>query len=64
MLEPFKATPTKRDKGTIMRGDSGIGDTKVARGLLDAIILPRDLAKYSTTTMLDLTNRQREMLYE
>lgn len=58
------AAPTKGDKGTILRGDSSVGNAEVARGLLDDIVLPKDLAKYSATIMSDLTNHQEELLYE
>lgn len=36
----------------------------VSRGLLDAILLPRDNAKYKIATISMLVDRQEHLLYE
>lgn len=63
-LEPLIDALTKGDEGAILKGDYGFWDAEVPQGLLDATVLPEDLAKYFTTSILDLTNRQEEFLYE
>lgn len=61
---PQASPMINEDSKPILKSVSGTGNFKVAQGLLDAIILPEDLDKYSCTTMLDLTNCQDEVIYD
>lgn len=52
----------KGDQGPILKGNSSQRNSYVAR--VNAIVLPQDLAKYANALMLEITNFQKELLYE
>lgn len=64
LLKPFFVAPTKGDKSAILKDDSNIGDPKIAKSLLNVIILHQDLAKYTAILMFKITNHHKELLYK
>lgn len=63
-LLPFMPVLMKGDDVPILNGNSRIDDAVVAQSMLNAIILPRDLAKYSVVSIMTLTTHYEEILYE
>lgn len=62
--EPFMHDPIKGDDVPVLNGGFGVDNTTVAQGILNAIILPEDLAEYLVVSMMTLTTRYKDIFYE
>lgn len=60
----FHTRSSEGEEGLVMQGDSSIIEINVAQGMLNDVILPEDLVKYTEVSSKNLSTPYREILYK